>query len=95
MDSWLLTLTSLVVAGLFGFLWYLLSRQSTRMDGLDDRLRGVETQMVHLEERFTRLEERFTRLEERFESIEASIAKILDKVQDMDTRLAHLEGSRA
>jgi uncharacterized coiled-coil protein SlyX len=84
----LLTLTSLVVAGLFGFLWYLLSRQASRIDGLDDRLRGVQVSIAHLEERFTRLEERF-------EGVESSIAKVLDKLQDLDSRLAHLEGSAA
>lgn len=87
MNGLLFGLTVAVISGLFGFLWYLLSRQATKTDHFDDRLRGVETAMAHLEERFTRLEDQLS-------GLEVSVGKVLDKLQDLDTRLAVLEGAR-
>ncbi len=92
MDAALLTLTSLVVAGLFGFLWYLLTRQSARMDRLDARMDGLDARLRDIESALAHLEERFTRVEDKLDTLDGSIGKVLDKLQDMDTRLALLEG---
>jgi len=81
MNGYIITLLSLTIAGMFGFLWFALGRMGSRQDALDakfttfdERLREIEQTMARWDERFAHVEDQLHRVLQHVEAIEKRVS---------------------
>lgn len=81
MNGYILTLLSVTIAGMFGFLWFALARMGSRQDSMDAKFTTFDTRLRDIEQTMARWDERFSHVEEQ-------LARVLEHVEALDKRLA-------